>query len=95
MVTLPNVCFSVNKTIYLYCTATERVDGGIRKVRFISLFWLHYKFFSYLVAVTIMADRAANLVLCLAVMAFSSEGYFMCLICCDMGHPFWSYPKDP
>jgi hypothetical protein len=36
----------------------------------------HEQFFSYLAAVTIAGDRAANLDLCLAFMAFSSEGSF-------------------
>jgi hypothetical protein len=40
--------------------------------------------------------RAANLDLCLALTAFSSEGSFTCLTYCDTGHPFLrSYPKDP
>jgi hypothetical protein len=34
--------------------------------------------FSYLAAVTITGDRAANLDLYVALMAFSSEGSFMC-----------------
>ena len=32
--------------------------------------------------------RAANLDLCLALMAFSSEGSLACHTCCDTGHPF-------
>ena len=40
--------------------------------------------------------RAANLDLCLALMAFSSEGSLACHTCCDTGPPFLrSYPKDP
>jgi hypothetical protein len=34
----------------------------------------HEQFFSYLAAVTIADDRAANLDLCLALNGFSSEG---------------------
>jgi hypothetical protein len=34
----------------------------------------HDQFFSYLATVTISSDRAANLDLCLALMAFNSEG---------------------
>jgi hypothetical protein len=34
--------------------------------------------FSYLAAITITGDRAVNLDLCLALMAFSSEGSCMC-----------------
>jgi hypothetical protein len=43
----------------------------------------------------IARDRAANLDLCLALAAFSSEGSFMCHTYCDMGSVFRSYPKDP
>jgi hypothetical protein len=46
--------------------------------------------------VTITGDGAANLDLCLALMAFSSEGSFTCHTYCDTGPPFLrSYPKDP
>jgi hypothetical protein len=38
----------------------------------------HEQFFSYLAAVTIACNRAANLDLCLARPAFSSEGSFTC-----------------
>jgi hypothetical protein len=57
----------------------------------------HEQFFSYLATVIITGDRAANLDLCLALTAFSSEGSFMCCVTyCDMGPPFLrSYPKDP
>jgi hypothetical protein len=56
----------------------------------------HEQFFSYLATVTITGDGAANLDLCLALMAFSSEGSFTCHTYCDTGPPFlWSYPKDP
>jgi hypothetical protein len=52
----------------------------------------HEQFFSYLATVTIAGDRAANLDLCLVLMAFSSEGSFTW----DTGPPFLgSYPKDP
>jgi hypothetical protein len=55
----------------------------------------HEQFFSYLATVTIAGDRAANLDLCLALTAFSSEGSFTCHTYCDTGPPFLrSYPKD-
>jgi hypothetical protein len=38
----------------------------------------HEQFFSYLAAVIIVGDRAANLDLCLALTAFRSEGSFTC-----------------
>jgi hypothetical protein len=46
------------------------------------------EFFSYPAAVTITGDRAAKLDLCLALVAFSSEGSFTCHTCCDMGPMF-------
>jgi hypothetical protein len=53
------------------------------------------QFFSYLATVTIAGNRAANLDLCLALTAFSSEGSFTCHTYCDTGPPFLrSYPKD-
>jgi hypothetical protein len=56
----------------------------------------HEQFFSYLATVTIAGDRAANLDLCLALTAFSSESSFTCHTYCDTGPPFLrSYPKDP
>jgi hypothetical protein len=56
----------------------------------------HEQYFSYLANVTITDDKAANLDLCLALTAFSSEGSFACHTYCDMGPPFLrSYPKDP
>jgi hypothetical protein len=56
----------------------------------------HEQFFSYLATVTITGDGAANLDLCLALTAFSSEGSFTCHTYCDTGPPFLrSYPKDP
>jgi hypothetical protein len=48
----------------------------------------HEQFFIYLATVTITVDRAANLDLCLALMAFSSEGSFTCHTYCDTG-PFF------
>jgi hypothetical protein len=51
-------------------------------------FELHEKFFSYLAAVTIAGDKAANLDLCLALTAFSSEGSFMCHIFRNTSLPF-------
>jgi hypothetical protein len=59
-------------------------------------FQSHEQFFSYLATVTIAGDRAANLDLCLALTAFSSEGSFTCHTYCDTKSPFLrSYPKDP
>jgi hypothetical protein len=58
-------------------------------------FELQEQFFSYLRTVTITGDGAANLVLCLALTAFSSEGSFACHTYCDMELLFLrSYPKD-
>jgi hypothetical protein len=54
------------------------------------------QFFSYLAAVTITGDRAENVDLCLALMAFSSEGSFTCHTCCDtVPLLIRSHPKDP
>jgi hypothetical protein len=56
----------------------------------------HEQFVSYQATVTITGDRAANLNLCLALTAFSSEGSFTYHTYCDTGSPFLrSYPKDP
>jgi hypothetical protein len=56
----------------------------------------HEQFFSYLATVTITDDGAANLVLCLALAAFSSEGSFTCHTYCDTGPPLLrSCRKDP
>jgi hypothetical protein len=56
---------------------------------------LHEQFFSYLAADTITGDRAANLDLCLALMAFSSEGSFTCHTYCATGPRFIRcHPKD-
>jgi hypothetical protein len=58
-------------------------------------FELHEQFLNYLVAVSLTSDMPANLDLCLALMAFSSEDSFMCHTYCDMGPPsVSSYPKD-
>jgi hypothetical protein len=63
---------------------------------FFICFESHEQFFSYLATVTIAGDRAANLDICLALTAFSSEGSFTCHTYCDMGPLFLrSYPKDP
>jgi hypothetical protein len=45
-------------------------------------------FFSYLAAVTITGDRAANIDLCLALTAFNSGGSFAYHTYCDTGPPF-------
>jgi hypothetical protein len=59
-------------------------------------FELHELFFNYLAIVTITDDRAANLDLCFALTAFSSEDSFTCHTYCDTGPPFLrKYPKDP
>jgi hypothetical protein len=61
----------------------------------LNLFHPHKAFFSYLAAVTITGDRAADLHLCLALTAFSSEGSFTCHTYCDTGPSVLrSYPKD-
>jgi hypothetical protein len=53
------------------------------------------QFFSYLAAVIINGDRAANLDLCLTITTFSSEGSYTCHTCCDTGPTVLrSYPKD-
>jgi hypothetical protein len=65
-------------------------------ILFCFVFESHEQFFSYLATVTIADDRAANLDLCLALMAFSSENSFTCHTYCDTEPPFLgSYPKDP
>jgi hypothetical protein len=48
----------------------------------------HEQFFCYLAVVTITGNRAANLDLCLAFTAFSSEGSFTCHAYCDTKPPF-------
>jgi hypothetical protein len=69
---------------------------GIDFVCLFVCFESHEQFFSYLATVTIAGDRAANLDLCLALTAFSSEGSFTCHTYCDTGPPFLrSYLKDP
>jgi hypothetical protein len=65
---------------------------------FVCLFVLSRRsnFSGFLATVTITNDRAANLDLCLALTAFSSEGSFMQHTNCDKGPLFLrSYPKDP
>jgi hypothetical protein len=49
----------------------------------------HEQFFSYLATVIITGYRAANLDLCLALTAFSSESSFTCHIYCNTGPPFF------
>jgi hypothetical protein len=71
-------------------------DFGLFFVCLFDCFESHEQFFSYLATVTITCDGAANLVLCLALTAFSSEGSFTCHTYCDTGPSFLrSYPKDP
>jgi hypothetical protein len=55
----------------------------------------HEQFFSYLTTVTITGDRAANLDLCLPLMAFSSEGSFTCHTYCDMRPPYLRSSEKP
>jgi hypothetical protein len=58
--------------------------------------FLHEEYYSHLATVSIYGDRAANLDLCLALVAFSSQGSFTCHTYCDTGPPFLrSYPKKP
>jgi hypothetical protein len=81
-----------NFTMYNFITI---IIHRLNKV--VWLFILHDKCFSYLAAVAITSDRAANFNLCLyiALVAFGSEGSFICQTCCDTGPPFIrSYPKD-
>jgi hypothetical protein len=52
-----------------------RGDGNLG-IRFFC-FESHEQFFSYLATVTITGERAANLDLCLALTAFSSEGFYV------------------
>jgi hypothetical protein len=85
-----------------FYTAISFLDNNLShsfQIGFVCLFVCfesHEQFFSYLATVTIVGDRAANLDLCLAFTAFSSEGSFMCHTYCDTGPPFLrSYPKDP
>jgi hypothetical protein len=77
----------------------SNVRSAISRCVFVSLFVClesHEQFFSYLATVTITGDRAANLDLCLALVAFSCEGSFICHTYCDTRPPFLrSYPKDP
>jgi hypothetical protein len=81
------------KSIFVLSTLT----GNLFVCLFIFFFFeSHEQFFSYLETVTIAGDRAANLDLCLALTALSSEGSFTCHTYCDTGPPFLrSYPKDP
>jgi hypothetical protein len=50
--------------------------------------WPPEQFISYSAAVTITGDRAADLDLNLACVAFSSDGSFTCHTCCDTGPQF-------
>jgi hypothetical protein len=55
----------------------------------------HEQFFSNLSAVTITADGAADLDLCIALMTFCTESYFMWHTFCDTGpRSIQSHPKD-
>jgi hypothetical protein len=77
-----SLCFWATSVLFVFCLFV--------------CFGPHEQFFSYLADVTIAGDRAANLDLCLALTAFSSEGFFMCHTYCDMGFPFLRpYPKGP
>jgi hypothetical protein len=53
------------------------------------------QFFSFLAAVTIAGDMAANLDLGLARTALNSEGSFTCHTYCDMGPPFLRSSERP
>jgi pimeloyl-ACP methyl ester carboxylesterase len=85
-----------------YVGRRERGIGRITGMCNIIVFhciWLdvcsHEQFFSYLATVTITCGRAANLDLCLALTAISSED-FTCHAYCNTWPPFLrSYPKDP
>ena len=77
---------------YLYHISMQTVYmQSLNTVMLFCLFvWFesHEQFFSYLATVTITGDGAANLDLCLALTAFSSEGSFTCHTYCDTGPPF-------
>jgi hypothetical protein len=96
--------FSIDSAIHIKLSTTGTLNCKllIRKCFwevFVCLFVRldsHEEFFSYLATFTITCDRAANLDLCLALTAFSSEGSFKCRTYCDTGPPFLrSYSKDP
>jgi hypothetical protein len=82
--------------VYFLKEKIPKLDTRIRN--FVCLFCCesHEQFFSYLATVTITGDKTANLYVCLALTAFSSEGSFTCHTYCDTGTPFLRlYPKDP
>jgi hypothetical protein len=86
--------FTEGTTCHVEGEVTVNLD--LQKICLFVCFESHEQFFSYLVTVTITGDGAANLDLCLALTAFSSEGSFTCHTYCDTGPPFLrSYPKDP
>jgi hypothetical protein len=68
----------------LLCIQILIIQGLWTDVQFLNLIFdfvcllLHEQFFNYLAAVTITGDRAANLDLCLTLLALSSEDSFMC-----------------
>jgi hypothetical protein len=66
-------------------------------LRFVCLFWVARAIFQLSGECKhITGDRVANLDLCLALTAFSSEGSCTCHTYCDTGPPFLRpYPKDP
>jgi hypothetical protein len=60
------------------------------------LFWVARAIFKLYGDCPLGGSRAANLDLCLALTAFSSESSFTCNTYCDTGPPFLrSYQKDP
>jgi hypothetical protein len=80
------VCFGPHEEFFSYLAGVTIAGDKVGP---------HEEFFSYLAGVTIAGDKVANLDLCLALEAFSSEGSFTCHTYCDTGFPFLrSYPKD-
>jgi hypothetical protein len=70
------------------------VSPDVQYILFVC-FESHEQFFIYLATATITCDKAANLDLCLALTAFSSEGSFTSHTYCNTGPPcLRSYPKE-
>jgi hypothetical protein len=73
---------------FLSCFCLPGPNPTFDNFFFVFCFESHEQFFSYLATATITGDRAANLDLCLALTAFSSESSFTCHTYCDTGPPF-------
>jgi hypothetical protein len=71
---------------HLACLIENKIYGNSSNLKhFLVCLKPPEQFFSYPAIVTITGDRAANLGLCLALMAFSSEGSFSWHTYYDMG----------